>query len=65
MHAPVLVRPVVDLLVRHLGKSSSPLIIDATFGAGGYTRALLSSLFRSLCVFDVCVCVVFVFFAHA
>ncbi|MGI8525649.1 MAG: 16S rRNA (cytosine(1402)-N(4))-methyltransferase RsmH [Pseudolabrys sp.] len=38
-HTPVLVRQVVELLDPQPGKS----YIDATFGAGGYTRALLAA----------------------
>jgi 16S rRNA (cytosine1402-N4)-methyltransferase len=38
-HIPVLVRPAVDFLNVHDGG----LYIDGTFGAGGYTRAILSA----------------------
>lgn len=38
-HVPVLLRQVVDLLA----PQSGDVIIDGTFGAGGYTRAILES----------------------
>ncbi len=38
-HVPVLLREVVDALAPNAGDT----IVDATFGAGGYTRAILAS----------------------
>jgi 16S rRNA (cytosine1402-N4)-methyltransferase len=38
-HIPVLVRPVVDFLAVHAGG----VYVDATFGAGGYARAILAA----------------------
>jgi len=40
-HVPVLVRRVVDLIEPHNGAGT--VVIDATFGAGGYTRAILNA----------------------
>src|SRR5262249_59520289 len=38
-HIPVLVRPAVELLAARAGG----VYVDATFGAGGYSRALLAA----------------------
>ena len=39
-HAPVLVTEVVDLLAAKPGE----IVVDATFGAGGHSRALVKTL---------------------
>jgi 16S rRNA (cytosine1402-N4)-methyltransferase len=47
-HIPVLVRPVVELL----GVRDGGVYVDATFGAGGYTQAILAAADASVVAID-------------
>lgn len=47
-HIPVLVRPAVDFLAVHAGG----VYVDATFGAGGYARAILAAADASVIGLD-------------
>lgn len=48
MHIPVLLKEVIELLNPQKGKT----YVDATFGAGGYTRAILESTICNVIAFD-------------
>jgi 16S rRNA (cytosine1402-N4)-methyltransferase len=47
-HIPVLVRPVLE----YLGVHDAGVYVDATFGAGGYTRAILAAANASVVAID-------------
>ncbi|KAI9366068.1 ribosomal RNA small subunit methyltransferase H [Zopfochytrium polystomum] len=44
VHVPVLLEECVDLLTPHQSLGKQPLFVDATFGGGSYTRAILDTI---------------------
>jgi 16S rRNA (cytosine1402-N4)-methyltransferase len=41
MHTPVLIKQIVQNLLKHQSPAKQLTIIDATFGGGGYTKSIL------------------------
>lgn len=51
-HIPVMLREVLDLLHNHLPARTKPVIVDGTFGAGGYSRAIADAIPARVIGFD-------------